>query len=373
MKSGLGFDDLGFGFTIGSEENSVAEPKLCNGCIEGYPTEKIRRPVQGRSICPLRSLLSFFREYVQILGGKIPNSANEAGSYKASHAMDERDEDMEDLEEIHPKHEEEEEEEEEEPDIIESDIELDEPDNEPPQKMGKPSIEVSEENCDASQEARIQAMEAISEGKYDEAIEHLTKAILLNPTSVIMYATRATVYIKMKKPNAAVRDANAALEINRDSAEGCKSRGMGRAMLGQWEEAIKDLHLASKLDYDEEINAVLKKSVVDVTNSWQYVEPNAHKIEEHCRIYDRLHKESEDHKIELERRRRRAEAQAAYEKAKKQEQSSSIRPGGMPGGMPGGFPGGMPRGFPGSMPGGMPGTVDYSKILNVSMFPISLC
>lgn len=34
---------------------------------------------------------------------------------------------------------------------------------------------------------------------------------------------------------------------------------MARAMLGQWEEAAKDLHLASKLDYDEEISAVLKK------------------------------------------------------------------------------------------------------------------
>lgn len=30
-------------------------------------------------------------------------------------------------------------------------------------------------------------------------------------------------------------------------------------MLGQWQEAAKDLHLASKLDYDEEISAVLKK------------------------------------------------------------------------------------------------------------------
>lgn len=30
-------------------------------------------------------------------------------------------------------------------------------------------------------------------------------------------------------------------------------------MLGQWEEAAKDLHLASKLDYDEEISIVLKK------------------------------------------------------------------------------------------------------------------
>ena len=44
-----------------------------------------------------------------------------------------------------------------------------------------------------------------------------------------------------------------------DSAKGYKSRGVARAMLGQWEDAAKDLHLASKLDYDEEISAVLKK------------------------------------------------------------------------------------------------------------------
>ena len=67
---------------------------------------------------------------------------------------------------------------------------------------------------------------------------------------------------------------------------------------------------------------------------------------------------------------------AAYEKAKKQEQSSSGEkpgpmpggmPGGFPGGMPEGFPGGMPEGFPGGMPGGVPGNVDFSKILNVSL------
>jgi hypothetical protein len=49
------------------------------------------------------------------------------------------------------------------------------------------------------------------------------------------------------------------LQINPDSAKGYKSRGMARAMLGQWEEAVKDLHVASKLDYDDEIKAVLKK------------------------------------------------------------------------------------------------------------------
>ena len=49
------------------------------------------------------------------------------------------------------------------------------------------------------------------------------------------------------------------LQINPDSAKGYKTRGMARAMLGHWAEAAKDLHLASTIDYDEEISAVLKK------------------------------------------------------------------------------------------------------------------
>lgn len=39
------------------------------------------------------------------------------------------------------------------------------------------------------------------------------------------------------------------------------------------------------------------------------VEPNAHRIEEHRRKYDRLRKEREEKKIERERQRRRAQAQ----------------------------------------------------------------
>ncbi|KAK1327141.1 TPR repeat-containing thioredoxin TDX [Acorus calamus] len=322
--------------------------------------------------------LTFFRDYIESLGGKLPSSAYATGESPRPRdtkipVVDESDEDMDDIDEDDmggvP------EEPEIEDEIVESDIELEgdvvEADNDPPQKMGDPSIEVTEENRDASQMAKGKAMHSISEGNFEEAIEQLTEAILLNPTSAIMYATRASVYVKMKKPNAAIRDASAALEINPDSAKGYKTRGMALATLGKWEEAAKDLHLASKLDYDEEISAVLKK-----------VEPNVHKIEEHRRKYDRLRKEREQKRVERERNR----AKAAYEASKKKEKSSSSRasggmpggfpgaggmPGGFPGagGMPGGFPGaggagGMPGGFPGSMPGGMPGNIDMSKILN---------
>lgn len=96
------------------------------------------------------------------------------------------------------------------------------------------------------------------------------------------------------------------------------------------------------------------------------VEPNAHRIEEHRRKYDRLHKEREERRSQRERQRQQAETQVAHEKAKREGQSSYG--GGSPGCMPGGFPGGMPGGFPGAMPGGFPGGMpanfDFRKILN---------
>ncbi|XP_047048866.1 TPR repeat-containing thioredoxin TDX-like isoform X2 [Lolium rigidum] len=188
--------------------------------------------------------------------------------------------------------------------IMESDVELEgevvEPDNDLPQKMGDPSVEVSEEKRDKAQLYKKKGVDALSEGKLNEAIEHLTEAILLNPTSAILYATRAGVFMKMKKPNAAIRDADVALQINPDSAKGYKSRGMAKAMLGKWEDAAHDLHVAAKLDFDEEISAELKK-----------VEPNVHKIEEHKKKYERLRKERDMKKADAERKRKHAEEVSA--------------------------------------------------------------
>ncbi|XP_009770330.1 TPR repeat-containing thioredoxin TDX [Nicotiana sylvestris] len=235
--------------------------------------------------------LSFFKNFLESLGARVPPSVkSEKGGGEHSDELDE--------------------------DIIESDVELDntdtvEPDNDPPQKMGDYSGEVTEENRDAAQASKAKALDAISEGKLNEAINHLTEAILLNPNSAILYATRGSVFNKLKKPNAAIRDADAALKINSDSAKAYKVRGMARAMLGLWKEAASDLHVASTIDFDEEIAEILIK-----------VEPNARKIEEHCRKYERLRQEKKQRKIERERQRRQAEAKAAYEKDEKKEQQS---------------------------------------------------
>ncbi|KAH7655922.1 Hsp70-interacting protein Hip/Transient component of progesterone receptor complexes and an Hsp70-binding protein [Dioscorea alata] len=208
------------------------------------------------------SSLAFFKDYLQSLGGSVPEKPG-----LADHDEDE---------------------------IIESDLELDgeiiDPDDDPPQKMGDPSVEISEERCDAAQLLKSKAMQAVAENNLEEAIDYLTEAILLYPSSAILYAARARVFVKMRKGSAAIRDADTALKINPNSATGYKSRGMAWSLMAQWEAAASDLRLASKLDYDEEIYSILTKA-----------ESNVRRIEEHRNKYERLRKEKEARRIQREK------------------------------------------------------------------------
>ncbi|KAJ0232875.1 hypothetical protein HA466_0287720 [Hirschfeldia incana] len=239
--------------------------------------------------------LAFFREYLESLGANLPNAAygEEDKDTKAGFVEEKSADGVEGTEEPNPKLEEDEEQclvvglE-----NVDLQGETVEPDCEPIHK----ERDLSDENREAAQDLKGKAMDCVSEGKFYKAVQHLTRAIAMNPTSAILYGNRACVYIKLMNPKAAFRDAVNALEINPDSAKGYKARGMARAMLGEWAEAAKDLHLASMIDYDEEISDVLKE-----------IDPHINKMEEQ----------------EHWRQRRHAESQAGYDKAKKQEQSSS--------------------------------------------------
>lgn len=50
-------------------------------------------------------------------------------------------------------------------------------------------------------------------------------------------------------------------QINDDLGKGYKARGMGKMMLGFWEEAARDLRMASTLDFDEEAAVMLKRVI----------------------------------------------------------------------------------------------------------------
>ncbi|CAL8274947.1 unnamed protein product [Lota lota] len=232
----------------------------------------------------------------------------------------------------------------------ESDIEIDnegviEPDTDEPQEMGDfENLEVTEEMMDQANDKKMEAINALGEGDLQKALELFTEAIKLNPCVAIMYAKRASVYIQMKKPNAAKRDCDRAISINPDSAQPYKWRGKANKLLGNWEEAAKDLATACKLDYDEDASALLKE-----------VQPKANRIIEHRRKYERKREEKEI----KDKKERIKKAKEEHERAQKEEEARQAAGGGGAGGFPGGaggFPGGA--GGAGGSPFGMPGIGD---------------
>ncbi|XP_013868344.1 hsc70-interacting protein [Austrofundulus limnaeus] len=225
----------------------------------------------------------------------------------------------------------------------ESDIEIDnegviEPDLVEPQEMGEfENVEVTEEMMDQANEKKVEAINALGEGDLQKALDLFTEAIKLNPRVAILYAKRASVFIKMQKPNAAIRDCDRAISINPDSAQPYKWRGKAHRLLGHWEEAVRDLATACKLDYDEDASALLKE-----------VQPKANKIVEHRRKYERKREEKEI----KEKQERIKKAREEHARAQREEEARQSGGGFFPGA--GGFPGGAAA-------AGMPGLSELFK------------
>ncbi|XP_054328115.1 hsc70-interacting protein-like [Pongo pygmaeus] len=291
--------------------------------------------------------MRFLREWVESMGGKVPPATQKV---KSEENTKEEKPDSKKVEEDLKA---------DEPSGEESDLEIDkegviEPDTHAPQEMGDENAEITEEMMDQANDKKVAAIEALNDGELQKAIDLFTDAIKLNPRLAILYAKRASAFVKLQKPNAAIRDSDRAIEINPDSALPYNWRGKAHRLLGHWEEAAHDLALACKLDYDEDASAMLKE-----------VQPRAQKTAEHRRKYERKHEEREI-KDRIERVKK---AQEEHERAQREEEARRQSgaqygsfPGGFPGGMPGNFPGGMP-GMGGGMPGmaGMPG---LNKILS---------
>jgi suppressor of tumorigenicity protein 13 len=222
--------------------------------------------------------------------------------------------------------------------VIEGDADADS------QEMGDEGKEPTEEEMDQASDLRSKAAQAYSNQEFEglfkclhkqltdfneeiilsilEAVNCYTEAILLNPKNSLFYAKRGQVFLKMKKPNAAIRDCNRALQLNPDSAAAYKFRGRAQRLLGKWEEAAKDLRQACKLDFDDEADEWLKE-----------VTPNAKKIEQHKIKQERKKTEKELN----ERRERVKRAQEANRRAEEERAKQEESAGGDFGGMPADF------------------------------------
>jgi len=110
--------------------------------------------------------------------------------------------------------------------------------------------EPTDEQMEAAMEAKSAASAAMGEGNFEEAIKHFT-VVLQTMHSALVLANRATAYLKMKKPRAALADCVAAIAQNPDSAKSYKVAGKALCLMGEFEEAFKKLCVGNGIDGDD--------------------------------------------------------------------------------------------------------------------------
>ena len=156
--------------------------------------------------------LTVFRTYLASLGATLPpkpaTGASSAGSAAGSAEPEPSEEEVEE--------EEEEEEEMQDDDIVaEADADLDTP--QPPPDTGK---EPSDDDFARSAELKNEAMEAAAAGDAEKAAGLWSEVIALAPNANVV-ASRGMCYLKMRKPLAAIRDADNALGVWRVCVSVC--------------------------------------------------------------------------------------------------------------------------------------------------------
>lgn len=277
--------------------------------------------------------LGFYREWLLSMGAKLPEPAESSCGHSCSEPKCGKTEAPKQPTSPEPEPMEEPEAEE----SPESEVDIDQEgviaaDMDPAQQMGDESVEPTDEMLELASDKRDEAMAAVADGRLEDAIAAYTEAIKNNPCSALMYAKRASIYVKMQKPNAAIRDCDKAIEMNPDSAQPYKWRGKAHRLLGHWEEAFHDLSKSCQLDYDDDANQALHE-----------VEPRAKKLMEHKR---RMERKREEKEVTAKKERVQKAREAAQKARKEQEERDSHR-------FSGGYPGSRGAGMGGM--GGMGG------------------
>lgn len=121
-----------------------------------------------------------------------------------------------------------------------------------------PAYETGDDFEKAS-EYKMKAADLKSEGRWEEAVEQYTQAILAAEPSALVYANRAIALMKLDRPKAAENDCTLALKLNPDSAKALRVRGKARKVLGKYEDALHDLSASQQIDFEEGVVQDLKE------------------------------------------------------------------------------------------------------------------
>merc|ERR1719356_521472 len=254
--------------------------------------------------------LTFFKEFLFSWGAKVPPAPPKAApkaapepEAKASPPAAAADSKAEAVEEDEEEDEEPAEPEEEDPERLPED-------KAPfPEKSPNNELELTEAQEDAQNAAKQAAQDAIEDGDLGKAIDKMTEAIKMGNASAMMYAKRADLLLKQKRPCASIADCDAAIEINPDSAKAYRIRGKAYRKIADWEKAHKDLSLAQKLDFDDGTEDVFK--FVDAR--WKKIAEKQNKQRLKQEAKDKKRKEKERKEREADMKKRKEQAQREYE------------------------------------------------------------
>lgn len=106
---------------------------------------------------------------------------------------------------------------------------------------------------------REAAAKAATEGDWSAAVAALTSAIAA--PSATLLSRRAEALLALRRPVAALRDADAALLLNADSARALRAQGLAHRARGEWAAAAASLGAAQRVDFDAATDPVLRLCV----------------------------------------------------------------------------------------------------------------
>jgi suppressor of tumorigenicity protein 13 len=170
-----------------------------------------------------------------------------------------------------------------------------------------PPLYQSGDDMEQAGEYKMQAADLKSQGKWEEALEKYTAAVLAAPPSSLLYANRAFCLYKLGKNAAAERDCDEALKMNPDSAKSLRVRGTVRKELENYEGALRDLSQAQTIDFDPDASGDLK------VLSEKHVEHEKAVAQERIEKEDKMKKRVEE--IKKAQEEQKEEQQAAKEAA----------------------------------------------------------
>jgi len=114
--------------------------------------------------------------------------------------------------------------------------------------------ELSDDEQDLQNKCKQEAADILEDGgDKGAALAKLTEAVMVGSPNAMLLCRRGELLLKLKRPRAAVADADAALKKNPDSAKAYKLRGKAYRYLSDWERAVEDFSQCQKIDYDDAV------------------------------------------------------------------------------------------------------------------------